>query len=74
LRKWDWALIRAIDIPRIFRTGKAFSGGAVVESVSTEYHRAGDKSRYRSLRPEKAKGKRKVARTTLITSIEPAAS
>jgi hypothetical protein len=27
-----WALIRAIDIPRNFRSGKAVSGGAVVES------------------------------------------
>jgi hypothetical protein len=32
IEKWVWAIIRAIDIPPIFRTGKAVSGGAVVES------------------------------------------
>jgi hypothetical protein len=34
IEKWVWALIRAIDIPRILRSGKAVSGGAVVESRS----------------------------------------
>jgi hypothetical protein len=32
IEKWVWALIRAIDIPRIFRAGNVVSGGAVVES------------------------------------------
>jgi hypothetical protein len=32
IEKRVWALIRAIDISRIFRSGKAVSGGAVVES------------------------------------------
>ncbi len=29
IEKWVWALIQAIDIPRISRSGKAVSGGAV---------------------------------------------
>jgi hypothetical protein len=32
IEKWVWALIRAIDIPRIFRSGNTVSGKAVVES------------------------------------------
>jgi hypothetical protein len=32
IEKWVWALIRAIDIPRIFRSGNTVSGRAVVES------------------------------------------
>ena len=32
VEKWVWVLIGAIDIPRIFGSGKAVSGGVVVES------------------------------------------
>ena len=32
IEEWVWALIRAIDIPQIFWSGKAVGGGAVVES------------------------------------------